>query len=1230
MRFNGTGIAAIVGPNGCGKSNLSDAISWVLGEQSAKSLRGARMEDVIFSGTRERKALGMASVTMTLSDPRSKHGITGATEIEVVHKDAEPVLEGAENGHANGHTNGHTNGHANGHANGRANGHADSAVHAYNDSGEVIITRRLFRSGESEYLINGKAARLRDIQDIFMGTGLGPESYAIIEQGRIGQILSNKPADRRSIIEEAAGVTKFKTRKRLAEAKLEGAKQNLARVFDILEEVSRQCNSLKRQASKAKRYEELRTELVGYLRIALTGRYQLLEREAARLAIELNLAAQEFQTLSASVAEKDIEQTRLLEQSYQTEGELTENRRILAELRVDAERTRGRLESQGRQIAGIDQQLTQGETESQELEKRFAQYQQELEVGARNLLELEEQTQVVRQSLTFKSEQRDQVLGAVRQREQSIEQSRQQVLRLLGETATLKNQLAQIDEYLAAVERDKARAEKEAEFAATDLERLETVKAQLSERMSARQLELESIGDRRRSVEEELSVQKTRLAESRRQLEELRTDLSRRKARRDSLEEVISHRSYTTDSVKRLFTAIERNEAAGFKPAGVLADFVEVVDNRFEKAAEEFLHEELEYVVVKSWTAAEQGIDVMHSDVDGRATFLVEPDSDQTFQNNWQTPQGEGIVSPLRDMLRFTNGLTTASANLLPRLAQCYLVDDREKAQSLASLHPELFFLTPDGISYRGQVVSGGRKSASGPLALKRELREVTAAAAKRQKEVDATAELLASIEEGIAGLSEDLEQLRATQQSQEKDALAIDHELRNLSDDYKRSTSRLSVARMELERLRKEAERSLEQKDRNLQVVTEKEGLRTTQEEQLAEARENLTALQAQATEIAEEHAALRANLAGVEERRRSEQATRLRLENQTAEVNRRREQLAESMERLSVERARLLSDNIELDARATELAEKIGGSEQVVNRLAEAEAKLRAALATSDETLKTLRVNAQSAQDRRVQLELELVKKQAELKYLDETARQELNASLEELAAGVETVLDEEALLEAESKRADLKSRIEALGPVNPDALQEFQEAQQRYDFLNAQRQDLLDSIRDTEHAIQNIDTESRKRFAEAFEEINRHFKEMFTTLFGGGAAEMRLTDAENVNETGIDIVASPPGKKLQSVLLLSGGEKSLTAMALLMAIFRYQPSPFCILDEVDAPLDEPNIMRMTRLIKEMSDHTQFIVITHAKRTMEAAQSLYGVTMQEPGVSKLVSVKFDPVMSN
>src|ERR1700683_3769585 len=320
MKFPGSGIAAIVGPNGCGKSNLSDAISWVLGEQSAKSLRGARMEDVIFAGTRDRKPLSMAAVTMTLMDPTGDHG----------HKSGEQI------GHGNG------------------NGNLD------HKPSEVTITRRLFRSGESEYLIDGKLARLRDIQDLFIGTGLGPESYAIIEQGRIGQILSNKPQDRRAIIEEAAGIGKFKTKKRLAEAKLEGAKQNLSRVFDILEEVGRQVNSLKRQASKARRYEELKGEMIGYLRSSLMARYRMLERDAAKPALDLNLASAEFQSLSMQVTEREQEHSALREACYRNDAELAEARRRLADFQLEQERTRGRLDSQAQQIGGIEQRLGQG------------------------------------------------------------------------------------------------------------------------------------------------------------------------------------------------------------------------------------------------------------------------------------------------------------------------------------------------------------------------------------------------------------------------------------------------------------------------------------------------------------------------------------------------------------------------------------------------------------------------------------------------------------------------------------------------------------------------------------------------------------------------------------------------------------------------------------------------------------------------------------------------------
>lgn len=1189
MRFHGNGVAAVVGPNGCGKSNLSDAISWVLGEQSAKSLRGARMEDVIFAGTRERKPVGMAQVTLTLVDP---------------NQDATPH-EAAQNGHpANGHGNG--------------NGHHPKPH-------EVTITRRLFRSGESEYLINGKHARLRDIQDLFMGTGLGPESYAIIEQGRIGQILSNKPADRRAVIEEAAGITKFKTKKRLAEAKLEGARQNLMRVFDILEEVSRQVNSLKRQASKARRWEELRGEMVGHLRIALSGKYRMLEREAAKLALDLNQASSEFHELQTAVTERDQERTSLQGQLYLTESELTAARQVLAGAQVEAERTKGRLETQAKQIGAIEDRVQRGEGEIGSLEQRQAESVQEKEVHAQALAGLETSLTGAQERLTAKNSERETLAGELRGRERNLEDARQGVLRLLGEASTLRNQLAQVEEFLAGVERDTQRAKHEQEAAAAEIERLEKLAEEQAGALEARRQTVHETAEARKRAEDELTLKRARIVELRRTLETLRGDLSKQRARKDSLEEILSHRAYTTESVKRLFTAIEHGATRDLKPAGVLADFVEVLDPAYEKATEEFLHEELEYVVVDRWEDAERGIELMRGDLDGRATFLVHPKEGASRPLPEITLE-EGVAGKLSHALRLTNGLTNAPLETLPRLARCYLVEDRAAAQRLAVAYPDCYFLLPDGVSYHGYAVSGGKKTGSGPLALKRELRELQSAVAGRQQAVDETTEQLETLERAAALLGEESERLRGALQGQEKELLALEHDARKLREDAARAASRRTVVHQELERLAREDARARETRERNQALVTEKETARFEQEKSLEGLRAELERLQAQMHHIGEEHAALRAELAGLDERRRSEKATEARLEQQIREIAARREALARELENLGVERNRLLADNVELDRRSTELAEAIAASEARVAEGVEAEGAQRLALTAIEEALRQMRTDVQAAQEKRSAVELELVKRQSDLKYVDETARKELALAAAELAQGDETPVDETAVFEAEERYQEVRAKIEALGPVNPQALEEFQEAQQRYDFLNTQRQDLLDSIRDTEKAIQEIDVESRKRFGEAFHAINGHFRSMFTTLFGGGAAEMRLTDESNLADSGIDIIASPPGKKLQNVLLLSGGEKSLTAMALLMAIFRYTPSPFCILDEVDAPLDEPNIIRMTRLIKEMSEHTQFIVITHAKRTMESAQALYGVTMQEPGVSKLVSVRFEP----
>jgi chromosome segregation protein len=1182
LRFGGDGVAAIVGPNGCGKSNISDAICWVLGEQSAKSLRGTRMEDVIFAGTRDRKPLGMAYVTMTLVDP-------SVYQEYAAHK-IMPVQEGEKR-----------------------------------PNGELTITRRLFRSGESEYLVDGRLARLRDIQELFMGTGLGPESYAIIEQGRIGQILSSRPQDRRGVIEEAAGVTKFKTRKRLAEAKLQSAKQNLARVYDIVEEVTRQVNSLKRQAAKARRFGELKTELDARLRVALSGKYRLLERDAAKTALDLNLAAAELKSISERVAARELEHERAQAACYELEQALTEARRLLAEKNVEAERTRGRLDSQVRETGAIEQRIAQAENESRELAASLGALDREIAAHRGGVEAIEVQIEEARGRMMEIDRQRETLQARMIEREQALEAGRQAILRLLGEASTLKNQLAQIEEYLAGIERETLRSSREEQVAAAEIERLQAASRKLAEVVAQRQLELESVMGERRGAEEELAARREAAGGLRREIDAAKTEVSQIAARKESLEQVLEHRSYTTESVKRLFAALEKGKAEDLKPLGVLADFVEV-DPQFEKPAEEFLHDELEYVVVKDWRQAERGLDFLRAELDGRATFLVHPEPNGNPKDHLPEPPigpETGIAARLSDSLRLTNGLRDRAADLLPRVSLCFLAEDRAAAQRLAAGYPHLYFLLTEGLCYHGYAVTGGKKSGAGPLGMKREARELAGKLESRQAALDDLLARLETLNGEISGLEAEVERLRALQQSREKDRVALDHEMRKLGEDLARANSRVSVARLELERLDRDAIKSAEQRERHLAAVDAKELARADLQDALEAERQELEKLDGQAAAIGEEHASIRAQLAGVEERRRGERAAMARLEQQFREIGARRDALAPEIERLGEQRVRLLADNIELDRKAAGLAAGIVELEIGSAQMASEEALRREGLRQGEEELKALRAGVQESHERRTQIEVDLVRKEAELKYLDEISRRDLNLPVEELSAGGDPIPDAAAIEEAEQSAAGIRERIEALGPVNPTALEEYRETQQRLDFLSAQRQDLIDSIRDTEKAIQEIDEVSRRKFAEAFEAINAHFRDTFQTLFGGGAGEMRLTDQENLAESGIDIVCSPPGKRLQNVLLLSGGEKALAAMALLMAIFKYQPSPFCVMDEVDAPLDEANIGRLTRLLQEMSAQTQFVLITHSKRTMEAAQSLYGVTMQEPGVSRLVSVR-------
>ncbi len=507
-----------------------------------------------------------------------------------------------------------------------------------------------------------------------MGSGLGPESYAIIEQGRIGQILSSKPQDRRAIIEEAAGITRFKTKKRLAEGRLESARQNLARVFDILEEVTRQVNSLKRQASKARRYGELKLDLDARLRTVLASRHRILASEIEKTAADLEAVSGELKQATETVELSEAERKTVQAACYDVEARLTEARKQLAELNVESERTRGKLEGHVRESASIEQRMGQGEVEVQSLQGRIEACGVEREALSGTVGELEEGIQGTRTELLEKNQVREQLQSRVREHERTIEQERMLVLRLLGETSNLKNQLAQMDEFLAGIARETSRVTREEQGAAAEIARLTSLRAQVSENMSQRQMELETVTGERRKTESDLALQRKTAADLRNEADQIRRDCSHLQARKESIENVLSHHSYTGESVKKLLAALEQGRAGDFKPHGLLADFIEV-DTAYERATEEFLQDELEYVVVGAWEDAERGMQFLRSDLEGRATFLVESKTVTALPSLGEAAEEIPGLPRLADHVRMTNGLSQAAAHLLPKLSRCFIAE---------------------------------------------------------------------------------------------------------------------------------------------------------------------------------------------------------------------------------------------------------------------------------------------------------------------------------------------------------------------------------------------------------------------------------------------------------------------------------------------------------------------------------------------------------------------------
>jgi chromosome segregation protein len=1245
VTFSGTGTTCIVGPNGCGKSNVVDAISWVLGEQSHKSLRAERMADCIFNGTIKRPPLGMAEVTITLEDPELAEAAKFVLEHAEQDEKAAETPADAPNG-PNGLDEMIETAIEATEATPENAGENPEATEAQPESafkakrkkktekpalvtkpGEVVVSRRLYRSGQSEYLINGRVGRLRDIQEMFMGVGLGPDSYAIIEQGRIGQILATKPMERRAIIEEAAGVTKFKTKKRLSEAKLESSRLNLARVNDIVIEVEKQLGSLKRQAAKARRYSEIREQMRGIVRQMLAGKARELDSEAERLQSRLTELTITETRHAQMIHEQEAEQDRLSQRIYSLDAEIRQNQNVLNHTALEVDRIENRITFNHTRSAELTGRNAQIVVERNALSAQLAEWQTRneaqllaVENARRDSVTVSTRVEELNERAATRANQIAQAESRMQALRRAATEAGDSLLRLHGEQKQAEEALVHQSEALRKQEAREAnllessiQVRDDAERAAQDWQNANTQVAELQKRSAELQGRIAELKQSREKAQKQADL--------------LRDSLAGVRARHSTLMQILNDRSYTGEAVQKLFAANERHGGQDFRAVGVLADYAEVQEQH-EAAVEQYLRDELEYVVVETFDHARAGVSLLRNEVGGRATFFV--DSLRNLKLDDYEPivhfrTEDGVIARLDKLVEFRDPLGPAAKQFLPRLRSGYLTDSPVAAEKLAREYPQYAFVTPEGTCYQGRMVTGGRPDEAGPLGMKRELRALDAEVLHLEHRSEVSRAELDDLVAELRAAEQAHEGISAQLRDAERTLFATKHRHDQSQSDLARLGLDLTVCQSELARIRREIEavqlRAEQAKFQHEAAATSRADAEAENNRLSEEVAQLRSAVQTDQAELS----AARADLAAMNERLALAEGIAKRLEDERTDLERRELALLQQEVSISEETQALARQSEELTQQLAVLrAEKVHLEEKQKEFEQEWEAA-RTHVTQTEDHLRMARQTLNEMREERGKFEIEKARNDSDRAHLCETCLAEVNAQPEDLIASETAFMSGEELAIAEASYREMKQKIENMGAVNMMALEEYNECEQRFAFLTRERDDLLQSIADTQQAIKELDQITKDRFEQAFAAINANFTAAFHTIFGGGTAEMRLAEPDSSGDAGIDIVASPPGKRLQNVLLLSGGEKAMTALALLIAIFRYQPSPFCILDEVDAPLDEANVGRFTKLIADMSAQTQFIVVTHNRKTMETGSVLYGVTMQEPGVSKLVSVRWE-----
>lgn len=1243
--FTGNGITAVVGPNGCGKSNVSDCISWVLGEQRARSLRGGEMKDVIFQGSKNRKPGGMAEVTLHLVRDNEFVGISDddleeidetlnalderavdlseiedgqvqapeIVELDVADNESSEqdyLVESAQAAQVGtSHSIERTV---------RTKRHWKPRSVALNFvPGEAVsVTRRLYMSGESDYQLNGKTCRLRDIQDLFAGTGLSGAHYAIIEQGRIGQILSAKPSDRRGLLEEAAGISKFRTRQRAAESRLESAKTNLGRISDIVSEVDKQANSLRRQAAKTRRYITLQEEYRVRLKELFVKEQTALSNDIERIKEALSSAHTVEAELAKNLRITEEEFHAATDNARISEEALAQVRRLHSEQALDRDRSIREHKYQSEQASELTKRVEILTAENSAIVERLGVSDSEIERLRKEEEKEAELADASRELLSDAEKKWSEKIEVVKIVEQKLETERGMMIKHLSVIERSDELQRQLDLNLQRLRVRSSELENERKRVEQSITEYSKESERISGEVIGEKKRLETLNSEKRDVMETLSSIREKLSASESALKEFQQQYSRNLHRLETLEELEEKKAVYDPQIQRLFSS---REQIGINIAGVLADFL-VVDETVEESVEELFGGHLQTVIVRSGSDATKLWEWASEHGKGRISILV---VDEALDIS--PAASENITDRLGDRLGVSKALKEILDEVFPREMSARLT---ESISGLGKIANEVLVDGKASIAIGKRFLSGGSRSTNEKntslLAFKRELSGLSKAVEKIKKDVQKADSVLqddrsslqtyeekvVDLQSLIIKIERELVGLEVQETSALQEIERADRHLKVIQDEMRQTVDEIGQIESRLESVTAAAESAKE-----LYAGASAEMERISAELQLSRSASD---------KINEELNEKRTIAATSGERRRSVQFALRRLENERNELQLRldaqRQEYKESKDKIG-----RLSDSIKAIEKHIASFDKLSSVEQEeLSAALKTVQDAREKADTSSRRLAELNKESSEAINGRSLIEVKQAEVITQLNNLRERCWQELNLPFEDLTA------DEDAgeIVDLEVLRrivADQRERLDGFGGINMLAVDELREAEERLDFLTSQRQDIIDSIVSAEEALREIKIRSRQKFKEAFEAVNVNFTEIFHELFGGGRGEMMLLESEDILESGIEIVAQPPGKRLQNILLLSGGEKAMTAIALVLAIFRYRPSPFCLLDEVDAPLDEANVGRFVGKISEMSEKTQFIVITHNKRTMEAARALYGVTMEEPGVSRVVSVKFE-----